>query len=568
MKKFVHHFRFLFLNVLVISFSVSGNPLFAATSQKAMVVTADERATNAAVDVLVQGGNAVDAAIAAQWVLNVVEPQSSGIGGGGFFLFYSSKDKKIYAFDGREAAPDKAFPEMFFDKKTGKPYPYDPDRITGGLGVGVPGVLKLLHEMHSRFGSKQFSFYELFDPAIEMAENGFMVSRRLALALDSQKERLKLFPESRRIFLDTEGFARPRGYRLKQPELAHTFLEIKKNGIQTFYEGAIAKSIVEAVQKAPFHPGLLEFRDLEFYEIIERKALYGNYRGYDIFSMGPPSSGGIALLETLNLLEPFFLSKLGRTKEGIHLFSEAQKQAFRDRNEFVGDPVSMKKSVDDLLSKEYAKKVFQHFSFETVLPNSVEPKAPQPDGANTSHISIIDEEGNMVSFTTTIEAICGSAMVVPGRGFFLNNELTDFDEIPKKKDGQLTVNSPGSGKRPRSSMTPTLVFHKGKPFMVLGSPGGSKIISAVLNVIINVIDFKMPLEKALAAPRIMNRDGSLELEMGFLGQKKLVEQLKQKGHQVTFIPDYSNVQAILVDKKTGRLKGESDPRGEGVPRGY
>lgn len=560
-----HSFSLFFLIFPLLTFSPSG---FAATSQRAMVVTADERATNAAMDVLVQGGNAVDAAIVAQWVLNVVEPQSSGIGGGGFFLFYSSKDKKIYSFDGREAAPGKAYPEMFFDKKTGKPYPYDPDRITGGLGVGVPGVLKLLHEMHSRFGSKRFSFYELFDPAISMAEDGFIVSRRLARALDSQKERLKLFPESRRIFLDAEGFARPRGYRLKQPELANTFLEIKKKGIQSFYEGAIAKAIVKAVQNAPFHPGLLELRDLEFYEVIERKAVYGNYRGYDIFSMGPPSSGGIAMLETLNLIEPFPLSKLGRTKEGIHLFSEAQKQAFRDRNEFVGDPRAMTKSVESLLSKEYAKQVFKSFSMERVLPRSLDAKRPQPDGANTSHISIIDEEGNMVSFTTTIEAIFGSAMVVPEWGFFLNNELTDFDEFPKTQKGKLTVNSPGPGKRPRSSMTPTLIFHEGKPFMVVGSPGGSKIISAVLNVIVNVIDFKMPLEKALAAPRIMNRDGNLEMEMGFMGNEKLRKALQKKGHQMTFVPDYSNVQAIVVDHKTGRLNGASDPRGEGLARGY
>lgn len=303
---------------------------YASTGAEAMVVTADPHATRVALEVLQKGGNAIDAAIAAQWVLNVVEPQSSGIGGGGFILFYEASSKRIYALDGREKAPGEAFPEMFLDKD-GQPYPYKPERVTGGLPVGVPGIPKLLKEAHERFGTKRFSFAELLDPAIYFAENGFPMSKRLVYFLEREKSRLKMFPEPQKVFFDLEGNPLPFGHILKQPDLANTFRLIQKEGIRAFYEGAIAEDIIRAVKNSPFHPGVMKKSDLEEYKVVVRDAVYGQYRGYDIFSMSPPSSGGTTLIETLNILEHHDMPYLGMRAEGVHLFVEAQKQAFADQ---------------------------------------------------------------------------------------------------------------------------------------------------------------------------------------------------------------------------------------------
>ncbi|HTL47993.1 MAG TPA: gamma-glutamyltransferase, partial [Verrucomicrobiae bacterium] len=263
---------------------------FAAVSQKAMVATAEPLATQAAVETLKLGGTAADAAIAAQWVLNVVEPLSSGLGGGGFFVYYEAATRKVYTFDGRETAPAAAFPEMFLDKQ-GKPYEFWPDRNTGGLPVGVPGTLRLLETVHQRFGSGKIPFGKLFEPAIAVAENGFPVSERLSAYIDGEAPRLHLFPGPRRIFLDAQGQALKPGTILKQPELAKTFQLIAEKGPSVFYEGEMAEEIVRAVRGASFHPGLMTLEDLKAYRVKEREPVKGEYRDYEIWSMGPPSSG-------------------------------------------------------------------------------------------------------------------------------------------------------------------------------------------------------------------------------------------------------------------------------------
>ena len=555
--------------ILVILFFFS-SPLDAATGQKAMVVTADPHATQAALDVLKQGGNAADAAIAAQWVLNVVEPQSSGLGGGGFLLYYEADTKRLYAFDGRETAPAAAFPEMFFDKR-GKPYPFKPDRVTGGLPVGVPGTLKLLETVYGRLASKKISFADLFNPAVELAENGFPVSKRLAFYIDQEKHRLKRFPDSRRIFLDAKNRPLRAGALLRQPDLAETFRLIQKKGARVFYEGKLAEEIAGAVEKAPFHPGLMKKEDLASYRVVERGPVRGSYRGYDIFSVGPPSSGGTTLIEALHILENYDLALLGHTPNGIHVLIEAQKLAFQDRKQFLGDPDFTKVPTEKLLSKEFAKERSDTIHFETAIPTPEAAMRPLAlEAANTSHLSIVDEQGNCAAYTTTIEEIFGSAMVVPGRGFFLNNELTDFEEFPKDQSGKIAPNAPQANKRPRSSMTPALVFREGKPAAILGSPGGSKIIGTVLNVMVNLIDFRMPLEEAVDALRIINRGGSVEAEPGIFSElPTLKRELERRGHPVTELKQpIGNVQAVYFDSDNDLIRGEADPRGEGKADGY
>lgn len=550
-----------------------------------MVVTSHPYATDAALEILQAGGNAVDAAIAAQWMLNVVEPQSSGIGGGGFFLYYDAKTKGVFAFDGREKAPAKAFPEMFLDR-SGNPIPFYPNRITGGLAVGVPGTLKLLKRVHERFGSKKFRFEELFQPAVRLAKEGIPVSKRMADAIRTEEGRLKLFEASRNLFFHPEGERYKKDEILIQPGLAKTFETIARKGISAFYEGEIAKAVVKTVRESPFQPGLLGPTDLRFYEVVEREAIHGNYRGYDLFTMGPPSSGGVALIEILNILEPFSLVFYGPSVDSFHLAIEAQKFAFEDREHHLGDPDFVKVPLDKLISKDYAKKKAKEIKFDEARPVDFSAKEASQ---NTSHISIVDAEGNLVSFTTTIEHIFGSGMVVPGWGFVLNNELTDFDAEPRSESklanvapkghifnsvvqgaakGKLRPNAPGPEKRPRSSMTPILIFRNGRPFLIAGSPGGSLIIPTVQEIVMYLIDFRLPLEQALSVPRFAARGPTVEAESSFFEDLEVVNELKRRGHPMTVLQPFGNAQAILFEAKTDQIVGVSDPRGDGTANGY
>ncbi len=554
---------------VVLGLIFSPNTLHADTmGSRAMAVTADSHATRAAYEVLQKGGNAVDAAIAAQWVLNVVEPQSSGIGGGGFFLYYDAAAKRIYAFDGREKAPEESHPEMFLEEN-GRPCQYKPDCITGGRPVGVPGVLKLLQHVYDRFGSKKFSFGELFDPGIKLAEDGFPISPRLAHFIKTEKDRLNHFESSKKVFLDSFGRPLLSGTLLVQPDLAATFRTIQKQGTTAFYEGEIAEDIVDAVRKSPLHRGNMKKTDLMYYEVKVREPVQGTYRGYDFFSMSPPSSGGTTLIEALNILEIYPMTSKARTADGVHLFSEAQKLAFQDRNESIGDPDFVKVPVMKLISKKYAAERAELIKMDSVIRDDETPsKTPPMDAPNTTHISIVDEQGNMAAFTSTIEDIFGSALMVPGRGFFLNNELTDFDLEPKNARGKLKANAPEGEKRPRSSMTPTFIFKQGKPVLVLGSPGGSKIIGIILNLVVNVLDFGMSIEAAMAAPRVINRAGSIEMEPNAYDMFELRRELERRGHSVVRTEAFGNAQAIYINPDSGVMTGVSDLRGEGEAAGY
>lgn len=560
-------FLILFLaSSFVFAQSETHTPSASDPPSRAVAATANPFATETALYTLQSGGNAVDAAIAAQWALNVVEPQSSGIGGGGFFVYFDVKSGGVYAFDGREKASRRAFPKMFLSP-SGDPIPFYPDRITGGLPVGVPGTLRLLKRVHERFGSGNFRFEKLYAPAIQLAEEGSPVSKALAEAIQEEGGRLKRFEASRKIFFHADDTPLKEGEILIQKDLALTFKTLANEGTGAFYEGEIARAMIEAVQQAPFHPGFLELEDLKFYEALEREALHGTYRDYDLFTMGPPSSGGVALIEILNILENFSLSIYGASVESFHLMIEAQKLAFEDRALFLGDPDKVKIPLQKLLSKDYAVEKAREIKFDRARQVDSWVSEASQARPHTSHIVIRDFEGNLVSYTTTIEHVFGSAMVVPGWGFLLNNELTDFDAEPKDREGKPKANALAPEKRPRSSMTPALVFRNGRPLLAVGSPGGSLIIPTVQEVVTNWVDFKMPLKDALAQSRFAGRGGEVDAEPDFLKQAEVIETLERRGHKFISHKPFGNVQALAWDESEGTWVGASDPRGEGEAQG-
>lgn len=567
--------------------AVGGSLLDASPSEEIApapfrVASAHPLATEAGVEILEEGGNAVDAAVAIQAVLNVVEPQSSGIGGGCFLLYYSAATGRTAAIDGREEAPRQVYPELFLDAKRGEPIPFYPDRITGGRAVGVPGCVAALHKAWERYGSGRLKWRHLFRRAIDLADKGFPISGRLAEAIQGERDRLILFPDSRRIFLNPDGSPRAEGEILVQTNLAQTFRLIARHGPSVLYEGELARDIVKAVRESPVSPGLMSMEDLAGYQAPERNPVSGSYRGLTLYSMPLPSSGGVTVIEALNILEAFPVGAMGREDaEFIHLFSEAQKLAFADRNRYLGDADFTDIPLRDLLSKEWASS-----RGEAIRPGEVASQraVAQPlallGNTTTSHISIADAEGNVLAMTTTIEHIFGSALTVPGRGFILNNELTDFEArpygendssvlAPNRVEGGLlsrrtSIDIPSSlgGKRPLSSMSPAILFKDGKPFAALGSPGGTQIIGIVLNLIVNLVDFQMSAADAIRAPRILNRNGPLELEAEWFGDREPVSGLRGMGHEVIEREPFGNAQLVLI-REDGEPEGASDPRGEG-----
>ena len=428
-------------------------------------------------------------------------------------------------------------------------------------------------------------------PAIQFARGGIPVSRRLAEAIQEEAPRLKLFEASREIFFHPDREPFKKDEILYQKDLAKTFETLTEKGIGVFYEGEIARALTHAVQEAPVHPGYLQRFDLQFYDVIEREPLHGNYRGYDIFTMGPPSSGGVALLEALNILENFSLIFFGPSADSFHLAMEAQKFAFEDRAQFLGDPDFVKIPLDKILSKETARKKAREIKFDEARQvDSLVEEASLAAQGNTSHISIRDSEGNMVSYTTTIEHVFGSGMVVPGWGLVLNNELTDFDarprlpsrllngmapkgsllnsSLPEQVKGKLKPNAPGSEKRPRSSMCPIIVFRNGLPFLIAGSPGGSLIIPTVQEIVMYLVDFRLPPEQVMSAPRFSARGSQIEAEAVFLEDAEVIQSLKKRGHFFTLHKPFGNAQAIFFDGKTDSFTGVSDPRGDGQAKGF
>jgi gamma-glutamyltranspeptidase/glutathione hydrolase len=536
-----------------------------------MVATANPHATRAAEAVLGRGGSAVDAAIAAQLVLNLVEPQSSGLGGGAFLVHWDARSGDTLTIDGRETAPASATPDRFLDAE-GKPLPFE-TALVGGRSVGVPGTLRLLELAHAMWGRLRWA--DLFEPAIGLAEGGFAISPRLAGAIAEASEAgLKSFPATRAYFLDESGAPRAEGSVLRNPEFAATLRKVAEGGARAFYEGPIAAAVVGAVTQAPVAAGDLTQDDLLAYRARVREPVCASYRIYLVCGMAPPSSGGLAVLQILKLIEHVDMASLGPSVDGVHVLLEAMKLAFADRNIYVADPDFVRVPTGGLLDDAYLTGRAQLLSLGKAQPTPVAPgnppwreaelRAPDPaeERPGTSHLVVVDAGGNAVSMTTTIEAGFGSRIMA--EGFLLNNELTDFS-FRREIDGRPVANRVEAGKRPRSSMAPTIVFGPdGEPVLLIGSPGGSRIIPYVAQAIVAVLDWGMTLQEAIALGHAVNLNGATELEEG-TAVAEMADALRARGHEVRTVPQPSGLQAIELSG--GELIGAADPRREGLAMG-
>ena len=533
-------------------------PAAAILAHNGMVVAQESRAARIGVEILDRGGNAVDAAVAVGFALAVTYPRAGNLGGGGFMVIHLAKNRNLdnrdVAIDYRETAPAAAAPAMFLDAK-GNP---DPKKSReNGLSVGVPGTVAGLALAREKYGSGRFSLAELMAPAIDLAQNGIRVEDDTADSLPQAREKLARWPSSAGIFLNG-GEPLQEGSRLIQFDLADTLRAIAQEGPRAFYQGSIAGEITDAVVKAG---GIMTVDDLKNYRALERPVVHGTYRGYDIVSMPPPSSGGVALIEMLNILEGYDLGKLGRA-QSLHDMIEAMKRAYADRAVFMGDPDTVKMPIAGLLSKKYAERLRAGIGNKATPAADIKPGKPSDDeGKNTTHFSIIDRDGNAVSNTYTLNFSYGLGLVADGTGVLLNNELDDFTSKPGTANAYglvgFNANLPGPNKRPLSSMTPTIVLKDGKPFLVTGSPGGSRIITAVLQVISNVIDFQMPIDKAVSAPRLHNQwqPDQTYVEPGFA--PSVLEALKARGHKIVPTEPHTSANSIVVIPKT-----------EFTPQGY
>ncbi len=539
----------------------------AITSDKFMVVAANPYASRIGYNILKQGGTAIDAAIAVQMALNLVEPQSSGIGGGTFILYWDNANKKLTTFDGRETAPHLATSELFLDKN-GQAISWI-KAVVGGRSVGVPGVLSALKQAHQQYG--KLPWKSLFSDAIKLADSGFRVSPRLQKLVEMEfNPGITELSEIRDYFFP-DGHAVQAGDKLKNPKLANVYRSIANEGIAPFYQGWIAKKVVNAVQHAEVAPGLLTLEDMKNYRAIERPAVCGPYRQYRICGMGPPSSGGVAVIQILSQLAPFKLyQRQFEDVQTVHLFTQSSRLAFADRNRYLADDDFVSVPVQGLTAPSYlqqrSKLINIHHDVEKAQPGSpVGALALADDSAmelpSTSHISIVDQYGNAVSMTTSIEMGFGSAVMV--EGFILNNQLTDFSLAPKV-NGKLVANRVEPLKRPRSSMAPMMVFEKDALKIVVGSPGGSRIIDYVAQTILAMLDWQLDPQEAINLPKVTNRNNFTTLEQG-TSIVKLASGLEAKGHQVKVRDLNSGLHAIEITKHG--LIGGADPRREGKVMG-
>ncbi|MEP0777745.1 gamma-glutamyltransferase [Microcoleus sp. ZQ-A2] len=540
----------------------------AVRTQKDLAVSANPLASAVGRDILRHGGNAIDAAIAVQLVLGLVEPQSSGIGGGAFLVYYDRQTKQVHTYDGRETAPAAAKPDRFL-ATDGKPLQFY-DAVVGGKSVGVPGTVRMLELAHQKHGKLPWA--QLFQPAIRLAEQGFPLSPRLHTLL-SKEQFLPRFEPARSYFYQPNGQPKPVGTQLLNQPYAEVLRQIAKQGADAFYKGEIAGDIVATVTKATV-PGDLTTADLAGYQAKERKPVCGVYRVYKICSMGSPSSGGLTVLQILGMLERFNLARVKpNSVEAIHLFSEAARLAYADRGLYMADADFVPVPTDELIDPEYlqrrAELINPKRAMSEAKPGQLSSQKAQNWGQDdsreypsTSHLSIVDRSGNAVSMTTSIEDAFGSRLMV--RGFLLNNELTDFSFSPTV-EGKPVANRVEPGKRPRSSMAPTMVFDRnGKLVMVVGSAGGSRIINYVAKALVGVLDWKLDSQQAVSLPNFGNRNGPTELEKG-TQIEQLKPALEAMGHTVQIVEQTSGSHAIVLTNQG--LVGGADPRREGAALG-
>lgn len=528
----------------------------AAAEPQSMVAAANPMAVQAGLDVLERGGTAMDAAVAVQMMLGVVEPQASGIGGGGFLVYYDAASGQTTTYDGRETAPAKARPDMFLGPD-GKDLDFRL-AVASGISVGVPGVIAMLELAHKERGKLPWA--DLFRPAIAAARDGFPAPPRLARALEMFRRSLTADLLAQQIYFNADLSPKRLGERIVNQALAQTMEHLAEHGAAGLMKGSIADLIVARVRLHQ-RPGELELSDFTAYQPIKRDPLCGPYRVWTVCGMGPPSSGGVAILQMLALLEPFDLYReTPNSLRAAHLIAEAGKLAYADRARYIGDPAFVDVPVRGLLSAAYLNERRKLISETKAMePTPVPPGYPE---RGTSHISIVDRFGNAVSFTTTIEAPFGAQMMA--HGFFLNNELTDFSARPEI-DGRAVANRVQGGKRPRSSMSPTLVFDRDRRLVaVVGSAGGARIIGDTFQALIGMLDWNLSAEAALDLPRIANMNGPTELEdRGDL--PALAERLRGLGHQVQVRRHEGGLTAI---RRSGDgWQGGADPRRDGVARG-
>jgi len=533
-----------------------------------MIAAANPYASQAGLQMLRKGGSAADAAIAAQMVLTLVEPESSGIGGGAFILLYDPKHKKVTSFDGRETAPASATPGMFLDA-SGKPRGHM-DAIPGGLSVGVPGDVAVLELVHKKYGRLKWA--TLFQPAIDLATRGFKVSRKLATEL-REFSAIGAMPDIHAYFYHKDGTPVAQGETLKNPELAQTLRAIAKGGAKAFYTGPIAQAIVDKVRNAPVNKAGMTLADLANYHAVERPPVCGTYRVYRLCSMGPPSSGGVAVLQVLGMLERFPSKDLAPSSlSQVHLMTQAQRLAFADRAEYLADPDVVKVPVAGLLNAGYlherAMLIDPAKDMGTASagtpPSGAQQFAPQrtPQLPGTSHLSVVDNNGQVVSMTTTVEFVLGSEMMA--KGFVLNNELTDFSFEPVH-DGKPVANAPGPGKRPMSAMSPTIVFAPDGRFKIaLGSPGGPIIIPYTVQAIVDMLDGNVTPQDAAGRPHFANPNGPTILEKG-TSIESLAPQLTAMGHTIISRDLESGLH--IIERVKGGYIGGADPRRDGIALG-
>lgn len=551
----------------------SQTPSHIAMGTGGAVASVDERATQIGLEVLRTGGNAVDAAVATAAALGVTDPFSAGLGGGGFMLIYRPESDTVITLDGREEAPAAVTPDLFRDpdSNAGENLPFFPNRISSGLAVGVPGTPLNWATALERYGTR--SLAASLEPAIALAEAGFTVDETFARQIERNQERFAAFTSTRDLYLP-EGDVPPVGSQFRNPDIAATYRRLATEGVNDFYRGEIAQAIAQTVQAPPVvetppfkvWPGAMTTGDLDRYEVRVRPPVKSTYRGYQIYGMGLPSSGGITVAQTLKLLEGFDLGEM-EPAAALHWLIEAERLAFSDRNAYLGDPEYVDVPLAGLLSDDYLAARRSQLpptapvdvaNFRAIagdpLPYQQDPSpsltAPpvisqtsEPGGISTTHLTVVDGDGMAVSYTLTLESTGGSGIVVPGYGFILNNELTDFNlDVPHP-------NVPEAGKRPRSSMAPTIALAPDGSLLAFGSPGGSTIITTVLNIAVNLIDFGFSLEEAIAVPRLSQRNSGVTLvDQGF-ELTELGSSLLSQGHELTTAEEIGAATGIIVNSE-------------------
>jgi gamma-glutamyltranspeptidase/glutathione hydrolase len=536
------------------------------------VSSADERGTAAGIAMLKQGGNAIDAVGATMLALTVVEPASSGIGGGGLLVYQPAKAKAPLTFDGREKAPLAATQDLFMTAD-GKPQ-LRREAVPGGKSVGVPGNVAMLALAHGKLGKLPWAV--IFQPAIDLARNGYIVSPRMARVIASSAKTLARTPEAAALFLNPDGTPKSAGTRIINEPLAQTLESIAKNGPEAFYKGDIAKAIVTRVTTAPTNPSSMTLADMAAYEAKARPPVCADYRRYKVCGMGPPSAGGIAVLAILKQLEGFDMAKLGPDSPvSWHLIAESQRLAFADRAMYGGDSDFVSVPVEGLVATDYLKARGALIKADATMPTA---PAGMPEGAkprtmapgsevpSTTHFAAVDAAGNVASLTSTVEGAFGSSLVAGG--MILNNELTDFSFEPTEK-GALVANRVQGGKRPRSSMSPSIVYDAGgKPILAVGAAGGMTIPAQVAKAIIGVLDWKLAVGDAIALPQIYVNDDLVVVEAGVQGERlaAIIPALEKLGHKVVSMQ--LPLKANGIERVGAGWRGGVDPRSEGVARGF